>query len=531
MVDNVEQMKIALSSKMAILQVLGNLIGNPLLFTNKKYSIKVEDFPERFHKIVFGAIEYLASQGLQAISVLDIDQFLVQYTTQYKVFNENQGLVYVQKCIEAVDPAKFDYYYNVLKKSSLLGELYEQGFDIFEILDVTLVDPVQIAAQRESFDKMSLADILAKFDTKLITIQQKYTVDKRVVETTAGEGIMELIDSFSKTTQFGAPFNSPKLTTMLRGQQLGALHLDSSPSGGGKSRRAIGEAAHLSIPYYYDNYKNEWVHTGWKESVLYITTELKLYEVQGILLGYVSGVGQLDFEDNWNKNSLTAQQRVIQAGGYIRESNFHVIATSSLDIDDLTRIIRKYKQMYNVRYVYYDYLTPSLKMKACYTRKSGVKNVRDDEVLLDACVQLKELANELNIHIHTSSQMNRTGEREVNLEADNLRGAYSLVDLCDSSVITTRTRACDESVIQSYLEKGFTTRPNIVIKIIKLRKGKYNKIKLYARYDFGTSRIEDCFVTDEEGNFLNVEDTNMDIIIEQTEDKEMTKSKFEDFEF
>ena len=44
--------------------------------------------------------------------------------------------------------------------------------------------------------------------------------------------------------------------------------------------------------------------------------------------------------------------------------------------------------------------------------------------------------------------------------------------------------------------------------------------------------MEDCFVTDDDGNFLNVDDTNIEVIIEQTEDKDKTATarKFKDFE-
>ena len=207
---DVESMKIALSDKMAVLQVLGGLIKNPLLFSNKEYSLKVDDFPERFHKILFGAIEYLAAQGLVTISVMDIDQFLVRYDVQYKVFNDNQGLAYVQRCLEVVDTNNFDYYYNVLKKRSLLGELYEQGFDISSILDVTQIDPKITAQQQAALDNMTLADIMAVYEVKLIGVQQKFTTDKRIVKKEAGDGIMELINSFSVAPTMGAPFMSPK---------------------------------------------------------------------------------------------------------------------------------------------------------------------------------------------------------------------------------------------------------------------------------------------------------------------------------
>ena len=529
--NNVDSVKIALSDKMAVLQVMGGLIKNPLLFANKDYSLSVNDFPERFHKILFGAVEYLAAQGLASISVMDIDQFLVKYDVQYKVFNDNQGLAYVQKCLEIVDTQKFNYYYNLLKKCSLLGEMYEQGFDISPIIDLSLVDSKEKAKQRAAFDEMTLGEIMNIYEAKLIGIQQKFATNKRIIKRKAGDDITELIESFKIAPAMGASFTSPKLTTMLLGQPLGTLFIDSSPSGGGKSRRQIAEAAHLSIPQFYDNYKKKWVNTGLKEGVLYISTELKLSEVQGILLGYVSGVGQLEIEGN--RDSAEEQERVLKAAEYIKQANFHVLTTSSLGMDDLIKLIRQYKQLYNVRYVFYDYLSASAKMKASFARTTGTKNVRDDEVILEMCTQLKELANELNIHIHTSSQLNRTWKKETDLDADNLRGAFSMVDLTDATYLTVKTRENDESAIEAYLAKGFNTRPNMVTTIIKLRKGKFNKCKLYIYFDYATSRMEDCFVTDEDGNFINVDNTLLSVIPEDDEEEvveENSTIKYGDFE-
>ena len=67
------------SNKLAIINVLAALIKNPLLFADNDYRFSINDFPERFHKIVYGAIEHLALNGMQKIDYIDIDQFLKQY--------------------------------------------------------------------------------------------------------------------------------------------------------------------------------------------------------------------------------------------------------------------------------------------------------------------------------------------------------------------------------------------------------------------------------------------------------------------
>ena len=40
----------------AIVQVIGNIYLNPGLLDNEKYKFYEEDFPNEFHKIIFGSI-------------------------------------------------------------------------------------------------------------------------------------------------------------------------------------------------------------------------------------------------------------------------------------------------------------------------------------------------------------------------------------------------------------------------------------------------------------------------------------------
>lgn len=527
MVNSVNEMKVALSDKMAVLQVLGGLINNPLLFTNKQYSLKIDDFPERFHRVLFGAIEYLAAQGLTTINVMDIDQFLINYDVQYKVFTDNQGMKYVQQCMQLTDPNKFDYYYNIVKKSSLLGELYEKGFDISEILDVNETDPNTIATQRAKFDNMSINDILAIYDTKLIGITQKYSRSSEMVKCTAGTNLKQLKEGYKEIPDIGAPLISPKCTTIFRGQRLKKLYIESSFAGGGKSRRALGEAAHLSIPQFYDIHKKKWVNTGLSESVLFISIELEPEELQTPVIAYVSGVSENAILDG--KYSLDEEARVDKAIEYIEQSKLYFVQISDFDTDDIEGLIKQYKQLYNVRYIFFDYMATSMKIMAQAASRTKVQGLREDQILLMMATRLKELCNQLNIHLHTATQLN--GEWKTAKEADQnlLRGAKSISDKADIGMILLPVREADQPLVDTYLAKGFTTQPNLVMHIYKVRKGRMNHIRLFIYFDYATCRSEDCFVVDKNGEFLNVEDTQVEVLLDETEDEEANKKKWGDF--
>ena len=48
--------------------VLGSLIKKPSLFLEDKYTIIEQDFVERFHTIIFGAIKNLYLEGVKTIT-------------------------------------------------------------------------------------------------------------------------------------------------------------------------------------------------------------------------------------------------------------------------------------------------------------------------------------------------------------------------------------------------------------------------------------------------------------------------------
>ena len=128
--------------KMAIMQVLGCILKNPkLLSDTSNYQLDNDDFPEKFHKILFAVINNLYSEGTEIINEITIDGFLREYDIQYKVFNDNDGLEYIRNIKELAEEENFDYYYRRLKKFSLIREMDGLGFDVSEIYDDQIIDP------------------------------------------------------------------------------------------------------------------------------------------------------------------------------------------------------------------------------------------------------------------------------------------------------------------------------------------------------------------------------------------------------
>ena len=504
-----------ISDKMAVLQVIACLIKDPLLVSDLSFPLTVDDFPDQFHKIVYGAIEHLALGGAVKIDAIDIDQFLAHYPVQYKVFCDNNGIEYVQQAKNLAERNNFRYYYGQLRKYSLLNKLRNNGFDITPLYDSELVDPQSVSEMQEKFNDLKLSDIVDFYDMKLLELKQEFGTNTAIVENKIGDGILDMLDRFREKPDMGISLISQKMTTVFRGRRLGKLYLESAAQGRGKSRRAMGEAGHISIPWYWNDTLKKWVNTGMCEPTLVISTELELDECQTMLSAYVSGVP----EDKIREVKCTPEEeeRVKQANWYISQSQFYFVQISAFDIEDIETLIRKYHMMYNVNYVFYDYLSMSSKTIGGTSRGKGGKKLEDYQILDLFCRKLKELCNTLHIHIQTATQLNREGEQKDTPDATSIRGAFAIADQPDVATVFLPVRERDRDVISEYTAKGFEVAPNMVISVYKVRSGKYSAIKIYVRFDPGTCRLEDCFCTDYDGNFLNIENTNVIEVIDEHE--------------
>ena len=498
-------------NKIAVMQVLAGLIKDPLLFTNNKYRFDINDFQEQFHRIVYGAVDYLAHSGMEKIDYIDIDKFLQPYESQYKVFCDNRGIEYIQKILEMYDPKKFDYYYNTLKKYSLLVLLNSQGIDTSDLYDSSIVNPDEQQKMQERFDKMSVNDIITSEEVKVAEAKKLFGSSSDLVEGSAGDSLRELKEELKKTPVMGMPLMSPILTTLYRGQRFGCLNMTSAPSGIGKTRIAVGEACHLAIPEYYDCDKKQWISTGLEENVLLIETELELQEVQTMMMAHVSGIPESCILDgNYSKEE---EQRLDKAIDLIEasKSRFFFVSITNFDSDDVINTIKSYYMTRHVNYVFFDYLSENIKMLAEGTRKTKVQGLRTDQILLQASTALKDCAKQLNIYIWTATQLSGDYKNVKEADSTSLRGAKSLADKTDCAAILLPVRDMYNPIIETYCAKGFEVKPNFVLHVYKIRRGTYQNIRLYTYFDRGTCRMYDCFVTDSNGVMLPVEPTYVKI--------------------
>jgi replicative DNA helicase len=151
--------------------ILGSLIKKPSLFLEDKYVITEQDFVERFHSIIFGAIKNLYLEGVKTITALEIDKYLSSYAVQKKIFDDNNGIQYVDNLIKFAKVENFDFHYNILKKYTLLRKLKASGMDVSCFIDESIVDPKKIEEMMCKFNNLTTNDILNEYDRRLVEVK------------------------------------------------------------------------------------------------------------------------------------------------------------------------------------------------------------------------------------------------------------------------------------------------------------------------------------------------------------------------
>jgi replicative DNA helicase len=504
--------------KMAVLQVIGSLIQKPELLLDDKYQLSTNDFPERFHQIVFSALSNLINSGANVISVIEIDNYISNYEKQYKIFSDNNGMEYIEQSIALSIVNNFEYNYNRVKKFSLVNQFKDSGFDITEIYDDSIIDAKTQENMQQEFDRMDLNDIINYFDKKIIDIKAQYYDEEGQIGQQAGKDMQQLKDDFKESPEMGVPLNGDILNTIVRGARLKKVYMRSSPTGGGKTRLAAADICKIAVPWFYNLKEKKWINTNFSEPSLFITTELEIEEIQTLMMAYISGVDESHILDGKYKDD--EEERVNQAIKYINDAPLWIEQIPNFNIDDIERTIKRYKINKSIGYVFFDYVFTSVKMLMEIANKTKGMKLREDNILYIFIERMKFTCNKLNIHFYTSSQLTGDWKNVKDGDQNILRGAKALGDKLDFGCIALPVTKKDLEMLQPILSHGFYKTPNLVYHIYKVRRGKFVKVKLWLYVDLGTCRSEDLFLTDNDWVLIPIEATTVEKILEMTEDTE-----------
>lgn len=219
----------------AAMQVIGNIFVDTTLLNSEKYFFNEEDFTVDFHKVVFGAIYNLHNLGAENISIAAIEDYLSQRPNLLGIYKTNKGAEWLSKISTSVQLSTFDYYYQRLKKMTLLRQ-YDDFMDISWLYDPNnFLDTKKKQAQEDWLDNTSLEEIADIIDNKIIHIRAEYIDNVNTESIQAGEGILDFISSLKETPEIGYPLYGPLVNTITRGARLKKFYIRSAATGVGKA--------------------------------------------------------------------------------------------------------------------------------------------------------------------------------------------------------------------------------------------------------------------------------------------------------
>jgi replicative DNA helicase len=483
----------ALFDKNAAMMIIAGLIKNPeYIHDQDSYKLTTNDFDNEFYKIVFGAIANLTAEGVQTVSAQDIDLYIGQFNKQYELFKSAGGYEYLRGLapfIETMDSSKFRFYYERLKKFTVLRDLQRAGIETKEFYNPE-VDFIHLDKESEKLNNISVDDIVKTILKKVNKVEDSFV--SRAISTTqkASTGIVDLYYQLKLTPEVGKPLDGDILNYIVRGARFGKMYINSAPSGHGKTRFMVGNACAISLPKIEGD---KVIVRDDLAPILFVTTEQQADEIQTLVLAYVSGVDEEKIL--YGKANYEEEQRILKAASLIKEyaNNFIIEVIPDPSIGLIRAKLIKHIFQSNVQFIFYDYIFTS---PGLLVEHKDAK-IREDVALMMLSNTLKEIAAQYGVFVQSATQLNDRWEQTMVRNVNHIRGSKAIADKADVGMITVKLSEVPEEmeIVKQLCQHAGIEMPNVVTDIYKNRRGKFAGVKLFRYFDYATCRTRDLFMT------------------------------------
>lgn len=506
---------LGLVDKKNIFMLLGVYCNNPNFLLDKRYETNINDYNEIFHKTVWGAMFNIAKKSnISKITPIEIENELSPFPMALKTWADNKGAEYIYSAIEATEDKAMNigvYYDNVRK------------FSILRIAQDVLKINISFIYDENDFNKLSifnemnsqqvLAEIYKKFD-EFKNLWRNNFGDNYSFH--IGDGIDETLETCkNQDNTYGYPYQSQYLTTALRGMKKRKFVLISSKSGGGKSRKAMADGINIACDKIYDWKKKDWVSTGEKQKVLFISTELTKEEMQMCILAHISGIEE-DRIMEWKQITSNEENILNLSKEIMKESKFLIEYMPDFTIDTIEETVERYIINHNITHCFFDYINDSPSIYAYYTQKTGIR-LQTHQILFLFSAALKQVANKYDIYLGSATQLSSNYKEEK--DANAIKGSKAIIDKADSGIIALPATASDIKKLKPIFENNFFEIPNFAYYIFKNRGNKWNNIIIWTKLNMGNMREKDCFVTNENFELIpNIEKTLIEFAMDDVGD-------------
>lgn len=481
-------------------RLLGCYLQRPELTLDSKYPLDKDEWTILFQKILYATIYNLALNGCKSVSIMDIDEFVKPYQSEYNVLEDNNFEDYIATVIELTDVDNFEYYYTEFRKFSCLNAYKEKGFDIKKFYDEDKSEESQL----ENLNQYSIEDIVNWFEKQQSDIRKQFFLNDKIEVMTCGDGFDELLDELEEEPMIGAGLCSPTLNNLYRGWCRGHLILRGSPSSFGKTCMGISDQNNVSILKIWSDEAQDFVDNPYYQGKgAYIHTEQKMREeIQPRFMANISGIPYHKILDgDFTKEE---KERLSEAGRIAKESELRIINYPMFTANGLKEMIKNLS-LDDYEYITFDYCWDNFYIGSELKAISGTA-IRQDMSLLHLVDTLKMSAEQFDVAVATMIQLNGR-EKEVDIVDEScLFGSKSVKTKLDNGSIYMYPRQKELKQVEPLIAKwnnkynkqafGGTIIPNAVSHCFKTRYGKFGQnVKVWHYVDNSIGKMIDMFAT------------------------------------
>lgn len=277
------------------------------------------------------------------------------------------------------------------------------------------------------------------------------------------------------------------------------------------SRMAVGDLIQTSaIEIWDDDAKEFLLNNNYQGPGFFIHTEMnQRREIAPMFLAAISGVEYKHITQG--KCTPEEELRVKKAGEILLQSNITLCDMPDFTNRSIERKIKELVEREGCTYGVFDYVQLQGALAEEYKATTNMP-VREDLVLKNAVLELKNMAERYNIGIMSMTQLNDNWKTSPFPDESCLSGSKAMKVKLDggSIVVATKERQKELRKVEPFIIKRSLTdkslRPNVIEYIYKSRFGEFGdqKIKIWSHFDRGTFRRKDFFCTDVNDNFVSV---------------------------
>ena len=481
-------------------RLLGCYLQRPELTLDSKYPLDKDEWTILFQKILYATIYNLALNGCKSVSIMDIDEFVKPYQSEYNVLQDNNFEDYITTVIELTDVDNFEYYYTEFRKFSCLNAYKEKGFDIKKFYDEDKSEESQL----ENLNQYSIEDIVNWFEKQQSDVRKQFFLNDKIEVMTCGDGFDELLDELEEEPMIGAGLCSPTLNNLYRGWCRGHLILRGSPSSFGKTCMGISDQNNVSVLKIWSDEAQDFVDNPYYQGKgAYIHTEQKMREeIQPRFMANISGIPYHKILDgDFTKEE---KERLSEAGRIAKESELRIINYPMFTANGLREMIKNLS-LDDYEYITFDYCWDNFYIGSELKAISGTA-IRQDMSLLHLVDTLKMSAEQFDVAVATMIQLNGR-EKEVDIVDEScLFGSKSVKTKLDNGSIYMYPRQKELKQVESLIAKwnnkynkqafGGTIIPNAVSHCFKTRYGRFGQnVKVWHYVDNSIGKMIDMFAT------------------------------------